>query len=150
VQVLCARSGCKLRVNVPGASFDRLPGSNRRGPGFAWTTAGGKEPAEATYPPGPLVMLSWKEPTNSIRPLVCTRRAPDILEVRVSDARLRRSLLAFLGRTSYAAEARDDGVLVIDPPGALDPQVARAEVRVYLRTWERLTPGGAASLKGET
>jgi hypothetical protein len=95
-------------------------------------------------------MLSWKEPTNSIRQRLGTRRAPDILEVRVSDARLRRSLLAFLGRTSYAAEARDDGVLVIDPPGALDPEVARAEVRVYLRMWERLTPGGAASLKGET
>ena len=62
----------------------------------------------------------------------------------------RRSLLAFLGRTSYAAEVRDDGVLVIGPPGALEPEVARAELRVYLRMWERVTPGGAARLVGET
>jgi hypothetical protein len=95
-------------------------------------------------------MLSWKEPTNSTLLRLGTRRAPDILEVRVSDARLQRSLLAFLGRTSYAPEARDDGVLVIDPPGALDPEIARAELRVYLRMWERVTPGGAARLVGET
>ena len=119
------------------------------GPGLAWTTAGGKEPAEATYPPGPPVMLSWKEPTHITFPRLGTRRARDILEVRVSDARLRRSLLAFLGRTSYAAESREDGVLVIDPPGALDPKIARAELAVYLRMWERLTPGGAAHLVGE-
>lgn len=60
--------------------------------------------------------------------------------------RLQRSLLAFLGRTSYAAEARDDGILVIDPLGALDPEVARAELDVYLRMWESLTPGAAARL----
>jgi hypothetical protein len=79
-----------------------------------------------------------------------TRRTADLLEVQVSDAGLERSLLSFLGRTSYAAEARDDGILVIDPPGALDAKVARAELGVYLRMWERLTPGGTARLRGET
>ncbi len=91
-------------------------------------------------------MLSWKEPTQSSFPPLGTRRGRDILEVQVSNARFQRSLLAFLRRTSYAAEARDDGVLVIGPPGALEPEVARAELRVYLRMWERLTPGGAARL----
>ena len=93
-------------------------------------------------------MLSWKEPTHITFPRLGTRRPRDILEVQVSDARLQRSLLAFLRRTSYAAEARDDGVLLIDPPGALALEVARAELRVYLRIWERLTPGGAARLVG--
>ena len=93
-------------------------------------------------------MLSWKEPTYITFPRLGTRRARDILEVQVSDARLQASLLAFLGRTPYAAEARDDGVLLIDPPGALEPEVARAELRVYLRMWERLTPGGAARVVG--
>jgi hypothetical protein len=77
------------------------------------------------------------------------QEARHILEVQVSDARLERSLLAFLGRTAYAAEVREDGVLVIDPPRALDPKVARAELRVYLGMWERLTPGGVAHLISE-
>jgi hypothetical protein len=119
------------------------------GPGFAWTTAGGKEPAEATHPPGPTAMLSWKEPAKMTRLRLGAPEVQHILEVRVSDARLRSSLLAFLGRTSYAVEAREDGVLVIDPPGALDPKIARAELAVYLRMWERLMPGGAAHLVGE-
>ena len=94
-------------------------------------------------------MLSWKEPAKRTRLRLGAPEAQHILEVRVSDACLRRSLLAFLGRTSYAAEAREDGVLVIDPPGALDPKIARAELTVYLRMWERLTPGGAAHFVGE-
>jgi hypothetical protein len=95
-------------------------------------------------------MLSWKEPAKRTFLRFDTQEARHTLEVQVSDARLQRSLLAFLGRTSYAAEARDDGVLVIDPPGALDPEVARVELEVYLRMWERLTPDGAARLIGET
>jgi hypothetical protein len=94
-------------------------------------------------------MLSWKEPAKRTRLRLGAPEVQHILEVRVSDARLRRSLLAFLGRTSYAVEAREDGVLVIDPPGALDPKIARAELALYLRMWERLTPGGAAHLVGE-
>jgi hypothetical protein len=94
-----------------------------------------------------MVMLSWKEPTKMTFLRLGAQDA-HILEVQVSDARLRRSLLTFLGRTSYAAEAREDGVLLIDPPGALDPKIARAELAVYLRMWERLTPGGAARLVG--
>jgi hypothetical protein len=95
-------------------------------------------------------MLSWKEPTKRTRRRRGTQDARHILEVQVSDARLERSLLAFLGRTSYAAEVREDGVLLVDPPGALSPKVARAELKVYLRMWERLTPGGVAHLIGET
>lgn len=91
-------------------------------------------------------MLSWKEPTKKTLLRLGTQGARHILEVQVSDPRLQRSLLAFLGRTSYAAEARDDGILVIDPLGALDPEVARAELDVYLRMWESLTPGAAARL----
>jgi hypothetical protein len=91
-------------------------------------------------------MLSWKEPAKKIVLGPGTRGGRHILEVQVSDARLRRSLLAFLARTSYAAEARDDGILVVDPPGALEPEVARAELGVYLRIWERLTPGAIAHL----
>jgi hypothetical protein len=87
-------------------------------------------------------MLSWKEPNNSTLLRLGTRKARDLLEVQVSNARFQTSLLAFLGRTSYAAE--------IDPPAALEPEVARAELSVYLRLWERLTPGGAARLVGET
>ena len=89
-------------------------------------------------------MLSWKEPTKKTRLRLDTQGARHILEVQVLDARLQRSLLAFLGRTSYAAEARDNGILVIDPPRALDPEVALAELGVYLRMWERLTPGADA------
>jgi hypothetical protein len=94
-------------------------------------------------------MLSWKEPAKRTVVRRGTQEAGHILEVQVPDARLQRSLLAFLMRTSYAAEVRDDGILVVDPPGALDPAVARAEFRVYLRMWERLTPGGTAHLAGE-
>jgi hypothetical protein len=78
------------------------------------------------------------------------QEAQHALEVQVSDAGLRKSLLAFLGRTSYGAEVREDGVLVIHPPGAINPRIARAELAVYLRMWERLTPGGAAHLVGES
>jgi hypothetical protein len=95
-------------------------------------------------------MLSWKEPTKRTLLRRGTLEARHILEVQVSDARLERSLLAFLGRTSYAAEVREDGVLLIDPPGALDPKIARAELGVYLRMWERLTPDGIAHLISET
>jgi hypothetical protein len=93
-------------------------------------------------------MLSWKEPTKkaSLRP--GRPGARHLLEVQVSDARLQRSLLAFLGRTSYAVEARGDGILVIDPPGALDPEVARAELGIYLRTWERQTHEATARFVG--
>ncbi|MGI8607107.1 MAG: hypothetical protein ACR2L0_08150 [Gaiellaceae bacterium] len=69
-----------------------------------------------------------------------------IFEVQVSDPRFRGSLLAFLGRTSYAAEVRADGILVIDPPAALDRAVARAELGVYLRMWEHVTPEATARL----
>ena len=79
-----------------------------------------------------------------------TQGVGHILEVQVSDSSLQTSLLAFLGRTSFAAEARDDGILVIHPPGALDPDVARVELGIYLRMWERLTPGAAARLTGES
>lgn len=94
-------------------------------------------------------MLSWKEPTKRTLSRRGTQEARPILEVQVSDTCLERSLLSFLGRTSYAAEVREDGVLVIHPPGALDPKVARAELGVYLRMWERLTPGRVAHLIGE-
>jgi hypothetical protein len=155
MRLLRAGSVRALRVKVGGASSGRkfrppVGLLEEKGPRFAWTTAGGKEPAEATYPPGPPIMLSWKDPNNSTLLRLGTREARDILEVQVSNAPFQTSLLAFLGRTSYAAEVRDDGVLVIEPPGALEPEVARAELRVYLRMWERLTPGGAARLVGET
>lgn len=93
-------------------------------------------------------MLSWKEPAKKT-PLRPKRHgARHLLEVQVSDARLQLDLLAFLGRTSYAVEALGDRNLVIDPPGALDPEVARAELGIYLRTWERQTPGATARLVG--
>ncbi|HYM64405.1 MAG TPA: hypothetical protein VES61_06970 [Gaiellaceae bacterium] len=93
-------------------------------------------------------MLSWKEPAKQT-PLRLERQgARHLFEIQVSDARLQRSLLAFLGRTSYAVEARGDGILVIDPPGALDSEVARAELGVHLRAWERQTPGETARLVG--
>ena len=95
-------------------------------------------------------MLSWKEPPKRTSSRLGVHEAHHILEVQVSDAGLRKSLLAFLGRTSYAAEARKDGVLVIQPPGAISPKIARAELAVYLRMWERLTPGGAAHLVGDS
>jgi hypothetical protein len=71
-----------------------------------------------------------------------------VFEIQVSDSRFEKSLLAFLGRTSYAAEIRADGILVVEPPGALDPEVARTELAVYLRMWERSTPGAGAGFVG--
>ena len=71
-------------------------------------------------------MLSWKEPAKKTLLRLGTQGVGHILEVQVSDASVQTSLLAFLRRTSFGAEAREDGILVIHPPGALDPDVARA------------------------
>ena len=59
-------------------------------------------------------------------------------------------MLAFLGRTSFAAEARAGGILVIHAPAALEKDLARAELGIYLRMWERLTPGAGAEVRGES
>lgn len=69
-----------------------------------------------------------------------------LLRVHVSDAASASDLAAFLAGTAYEATRIAPDSLAVRAPSALGEEVARAELDVYLRIWQRRRPGVGAEV----
>jgi hypothetical protein len=67
------------------------------------------------------------------------------LRIEVSEPQLVQSLSRFLEHSIYQPAPEGDIVSVTAPEG-LSPELARAEVDLYLRAWRRLHPEVSVSL----
>jgi hypothetical protein len=68
------------------------------------------------------------------------------LWIWVSDPASASDLAAFLAGTAYGAVQVREDTLAVSPPLALDEQIARAELGIYVRMWRRRRPGVGAEL----
>ena len=73
-----------------------------------------------------------------------TARAQLLIEV--SDPGLTRSLSGFMEHTIYSPAPSAEGIVVVTGPEGLPPDIARAEVALYLKAWQRHHPEASASL----
>jgi hypothetical protein len=75
---------------------------------------------------------------------------PSKLEIRIPrDADIGR-LLGFFERTEYAAEQTDERTVALTAPRNADAELARREIRIYLRILERVHPGLGAAVVTES
>jgi hypothetical protein len=68
------------------------------------------------------------------------------LRIEVSDARLARSLSGFLEHSIYQPAPPEGEIVSVTAPEGLSPELARAELDLYLSAWRRLHPEAAVSL----
>jgi hypothetical protein len=68
------------------------------------------------------------------------------LRIEVSDARLAQSLSGFLRHSIYEPSAPEGDIVSVTAPEGLSPEVARAELDLYLGAWRRLHPEASVSL----
>ena len=66
--------------------------------------------------------------------------------IRLQDPARLHSLLEFLEATVYATVDVTHDTIGVTAPEAARPPVARDELRMYLRIWERIHPGAEARL----
>lgn len=66
--------------------------------------------------------------------------------IRVEDFNRIRSLVDFLERTNYTTVHASYDTVGVSPPDSLDETRARAELDMYLRIWQKIHPGAAATL----
>jgi hypothetical protein len=62
------------------------------------------------------------------------------LRIEVSDERLAESLSGFLRHSIYEPEQPEGDVVSVNAPEGLSPELARAELDLYLSAWRRLHP----------
>jgi hypothetical protein len=62
------------------------------------------------------------------------------LRIEVSDPRFATSLSSFLEHTIYRPSAPEGAVVSVTGPDGLSVLIARAELDLYLRAWNRLHP----------
>jgi hypothetical protein len=68
------------------------------------------------------------------------------LRIEVSDPELAHSLSGFLEHSIYRPELPEGDVVSVTAPEGLSPELARAELDLYLGAWRRLHPGVSVSL----
>lgn len=68
------------------------------------------------------------------------------LRIEVSDADLAQSLSGFLEHSIYQPSPPEGDVVPVTAPEGLSPELARAELALYLGAWRRLHPGASVSL----
>jgi hypothetical protein len=83
---------------------------------------------------------SFRQPKGSLMP---TRTQ---LRIEVSDPQLAQSLSGFLEHSIYQPAPPEGEIVSVTVPEGLSPELARAEIDLYLRAWRRLHPEVAVSL----
>jgi hypothetical protein len=68
------------------------------------------------------------------------------LRIEISDAALAQSLRGFLEHSIYEPAPPQGNVVPVTTPEGLSPELARAELDLYLGAWSRLHPEVAVSL----
>jgi hypothetical protein len=89
--------------------------------------------------------LDWRPPSrHSDQRFLMPTRAQ--LRIAVSDPRLARSLSGFLEHSIYQPAPPEGVIVPVIAPEGLSPELARAELDLYLGAWRRLNPGACVSL----
>ena len=68
------------------------------------------------------------------------------LRIEVSDAELAQSLRGFLEHSIYLPSPPEGEIVSVTAPEGLSPELARAELNLYLSAWRRLHPEVVVSL----
>jgi sorbitol-specific phosphotransferase system component IIC len=68
------------------------------------------------------------------------------LRIEVSDAELAQSLGRFLEHSVYQPAPPEGEIVSVTVPEGLSPEVARAELNLYLGAWSRLHPEVSVAL----
>jgi hypothetical protein len=68
------------------------------------------------------------------------------LRIEVSDQRFAQSLSGFLEHSIYQPSPPEGDIVSVTAPEGLSPELARAELGLYLDAWRRLHPEVAVSL----
>ena len=66
--------------------------------------------------------------------------------IRVEEFQRIRSLVDFLERTDYTTVHASYDTVGVSPPDTVSEDRARAELDMYLRIWQKIHPGAAATL----
>jgi hypothetical protein len=89
--------------------------------------------------------LDWRPPSyhDNQRFAMTTRT---LLRIAVSNPELAPSLKGFLEHSIYEPSAPEGDVVPVRTPEGLAPELARAELDLYLSAWRRLHPEASVSL----
>jgi hypothetical protein len=68
------------------------------------------------------------------------------LRIEVSNPELAHSLKGFLEHSIYQPEPPEGEIVPVNAPEGLSPELARAELDLYLGAWRRLHPEASVSL----
>jgi hypothetical protein len=68
------------------------------------------------------------------------------LRIEVSNPGLAQSLSSFLEHTIYRPGPPEDAIVSVAGPVGLSVVIARAELELYLRAWQRLHPEASAQV----
>ena len=69
-----------------------------------------------------------------------------LLRIRLADPQRLHSLLQFLEGTAYTTIHANHEAVAVRPPEGVGEQLARDELAMYLRIWQRIHPGAEVGL----